>query len=76
MNNLQLREFALTLSNNGTNSLDFNDLLASDAGRVPAVQIQENEVMQVAFLCNASGFLGFLVQWLRNLKVITLLRSW
>ena len=46
MNNL---EFASTLNTNGSNSLD---AWASDAGRQPAVQIQENEVMQVASLCN------------------------
>ena len=45
-NNLELREFALSLSYNG-NSLY---LCASDAGRAPAVQIQENEVMQVVSL--------------------------
>ena len=45
MNNL---EFALTLTNKGSNSLD---LWASDAGLAPAVQIQENEVTQVASLC-------------------------
>ena len=45
MNNL---DFALTLTNNGSNSLD---LWASDAGLAPAVQIQENEVTQVPSLC-------------------------
>ena len=53
VNNLKLRELALTLSNNGSNSLD---LRASDAGLAPVVQIQvyfqENEMMQVASLCN------------------------
>ena len=46
MNNLL--EFAFTLNTNGSNSLD---AWASDTGRPPVVQIQENEVMQVASLC-------------------------
>ena len=48
MNYHELREFGLSLCNNGSNSLDS---WASDAGRALAIQIQENEVMQVALLC-------------------------
>ena len=53
VNNLELREFAsgLSLSTNGYSL----NLWASDAGLSPAVQIQENEVMQVALLSSASG---------------------
>ena len=50
MNNLELRKFALSLSNHAS-----LDSWASDAGRASAVQlnqIQENEVMQVASLYN------------------------
>ena len=46
MNNL---DFAFTLNTNGSNSLD---VWASDTGRLPEVQIQECEVMQVASLCD------------------------
>ena len=49
INNLELREFALSISNHASLSL-----WPSDAGLAPAAQlnqIQENEVMQVASLC-------------------------
>ena len=49
MNYHELREFGLSLCNNGSNHLDS---WASDAGRALAVQIQQNEVMQVALLCD------------------------
>ena len=49
VNNL---EFAFTLNTNGSNYLD---AWASDAGRQPAVQIRENEVMQVAFICDTAS---------------------
>ena len=49
MNNLELRDFGSRLGNNGSNSLDSR---RSDAGRAPAVQIQE-DVMQVALVYDA-----------------------
>ena len=47
MNNIELSEFGLSLGNNGSN---FLNSCGSVAARAPAVQIQENEVMQVALL--------------------------
>ena len=53
MNNL---EFALTLNPNGSN---FLDSWASDAGRAPAILIQEKEVMQVVSFCKATCITSF-----------------
>ena len=57
MNNFELREFGLGFGNNDSES---NSLDSWRPERVPAVQIQENEGMQVAHSCDtvAPAFAG------------------